>query len=67
MTSGEPMIYEQVDTLVSCYAPRSNTCLDAYTDRAKQEGSEIYKIGDAASPRTVEEAILEAARTAWGL
>ena len=69
MTSGEPMLCEEADTLVSCYAPRSNPCLGLPNSGKKvgDTGPEIYTIGDAASPRTVEETILEAVRTVWAL
>ncbi|MEM7562649.1 MAG: FAD-dependent oxidoreductase [Pseudomonadota bacterium] len=56
MTSGEAIICEQVDTLVTCYAPQSNREFD-WLDNLS--GFQVTRIGDAIAPRTVEEAVLE--------
>lgn len=61
MTSGQPVICESVDTVVSCFAPRANNDFPSLKDTSAY----IHKIGDAISPRTVEEAILEGFKTAW--
>ncbi len=59
MTGGDPIICDGVDTIVTCYAPASETSLvEALDDFPDQ----ILTIGDAAAPRTVEEAILEGFR-----
>ncbi len=63
MTSGEPIICEDVDTIVSCYAPRSNNQFDWLSETDAQ----VHTIGDAISPRTVEEAVLEGFKTAWSI
>lgn len=65
MTSGEAIICENVDTLVSCFAPQSNRDCDWITDTYPD--IEVCTIGDAMSPRTVEEAVLEGFKTAWEL
>lgn len=56
MTGGEAIVCEDVDTIVSCYASQSNRDCDWIEDI---EGLEVSSIGDAISPRTVEEAVLE--------
>jgi pyruvate/2-oxoglutarate dehydrogenase complex dihydrolipoamide dehydrogenase (E3) component len=69
MTSGEPIVCENVDTIVSCFAPRSNHDYDWIEAGAGANGHrlKVYKIGDAMAPRTVEEAVLEGVKTAWKL
>lgn len=55
-TSGEPIIYEDVDTVVLALGHQSVTELEqALTDFT----GEVFVIGDCLAPRTVEEAILE--------
>ncbi len=56
ITGGEAIVCEDVDTIVSCYASQSNRDCDWIEDI---EGLEVSSIGDAISPRTVEEAVLE--------
>ena len=56
MTSGEAIVCERVDTIVSCYAPESNRDYDWIESRP---GRLLTRIGDALAPRTVEEAVLE--------
>ena len=68
MINGEPIICDDVDTIVSCYAPQSSKeCewLFELTDMDKQPT--LIKIGDALMPRTVEEAILDGFQAAWSL
>ncbi|MGB5329496.1 MAG: oxidoreductase, partial [Gammaproteobacteria bacterium] len=56
MTGGEAMVCEQVDTVVTCFAPQANReC--AWVEQIEDLG--VSWIGDAVSPRTVEEAVLE--------
>jgi hypothetical protein len=56
MTSGKEIVCEQVDTVVTCFAPQANReC--AWVEQI--EGISVSWIGDAVSPRTVEEAVLE--------
>ncbi len=64
MTSGEAIVCDNVDTIVSCYAPEANCDCDWI---AQIEGIEVVKIGDAIAPRTVEEAVLEGLKAAWVL
>ena len=64
MTSNEAMTCEGVDTIVSCYAPQSNRELDSLL---KSAGADVFRIGDAVAPRTVEEAILEGLKIGWEL
>ena len=61
MTSDQPIICDDVDTIISCYAPQSNNRHPWLNNLS----AEIHFIGDAISPRTVEEAILEGFKTAW--
>ena len=63
MTSGEPIICENVDTIVSCYAPQANSVIPSL-DNVK---CPVIKVGDALSPRTVEEAVLEGFQSAWSI
>ncbi len=65
-TSGEPIVCEQVDTVVSCFAPQSSHEFDWLADSVDQgdQQFELYRIGDAMAPRTVEEAVLEGFTTA---
>ena len=62
-TSNQPIVCEGVDTIVSCYAPKANQDYDWLGDL----NIETHKIGDAVSPRTVEEAVLEGFKTAWNI
>ena len=55
MTSGEAIICEEVDTIVSCYAPQANRELDVLLSSIQMP---VYRAGDAVAPRTVEEAVL---------
>ena len=59
--NGEPIVFENVDTLVSCFAPQSNRDFDGL-GRENDTGRnryDVHRIGDVVSPRTVEEAVLE--------
>ena len=64
MTGGNAIICADVDSIVSCYAPRSNREFDWLED---MENLGIVKIGDAIAPRTVEEAVLEGLKVSWAL
>ena len=55
-TSGEPVVCEDVDTLVTCHALRAETAL---ADALDGFDGPVHVIGDALSPRTAEEAVLE--------
>jgi 2,4-dienoyl-CoA reductase-like NADH-dependent reductase (Old Yellow Enzyme family) len=55
-TSGEPIILDKVDTLVLAQGHESVSTLE---DELADWPGEIHVIGDAASPRTAEEAVLE--------
>ena len=56
MTSDEAIVCDNVDTIVSCYAPQVNRELDSFLDYSNIE---VHRIGDAVTPRSVEEAVLE--------
>jgi hypothetical protein len=56
MSAGAAIVCENVDTVVSCYAPRANQDCDWIE---QIEGLSVFRIGDAIAPRTVEEAVLE--------
>ena len=64
MTSGEAIVCERVDTIVSCYAAVANRECDWIE---AQPGMAVTRIGDALAPRTVEEAVLEAWQLARSL
>ena len=59
--SGEPVILEGVDTLVTALGTRSDMTLQ---DELADWPGELHVIGDALCPRTVEEAILEGLQAA---
>ena len=65
MTGGEAIICEGVDTIVSCFAPRSNRDCDWLDEFTADKDITLVRVGDAISPRTVEEAVLEGMQQAW--
>ncbi|MEM7208666.1 MAG: FAD-dependent oxidoreductase [Pseudomonadota bacterium] len=58
--SGEAIVCDGVDTIVSCDGPQRNYQL---ADELADWEGELHVIGDAIAPRTVEEAVLEGFRT----
>ncbi len=60
-TSGEPIVYEGVDTLVVASPTEPADELEAALAGL---GPDLYVIGDCLAPRTVEEAVLEGLRAA---
>ena len=56
ITSGEPVLCEGVDTLVTAHGHQADTGLE---DALADWGGEVHLIGDCLAPRTVEEAVLE--------
>ena len=54
--SGEPVVLEDLDSLVYVYPPRSE---DSLALAARDLGIELRLIGDALAPRTAEEAVFE--------
>ena len=56
VTSGEPVIMENVDTLVSHHAPRRNASL---AESLLASGRAVTMFGDCLNARTVEEAVLD--------
>ncbi|MCP4766268.1 MAG: FAD-dependent oxidoreductase [Gammaproteobacteria bacterium] len=64
MTGNEAIVCEQVDTIVSCYAAQANRDSDWIESI---DGVLITRVGDAVSPRTVEEAILEGLNAAMSV
>jgi 2,4-dienoyl-CoA reductase-like NADH-dependent reductase (Old Yellow Enzyme family) len=56
MTGGDAIVCDDVDTLVTCFAAQSNRSC-GWIDESGQ--IPVTLIGDAISPRTVEEAVLE--------
>jgi 2,4-dienoyl-CoA reductase-like NADH-dependent reductase (Old Yellow Enzyme family) len=64
LTSKQPVILEEVDTLVSHHAPRREAALE---DALRDLGLAPVAIGDCASPRTAEEAVLEGMRAGFEL
>ena len=63
-TSGEPIVFEEVDTLVT--ATGSETDLRLEEELAGWAG-EIWMAGDAVAPRTCEEAVLEGLKVGTAL
>lgn len=58
--SGEPVLFEDVDSLVICHGTQPNNCLfEEISDLA-----EVYMIGDALASRTAEEAVYEGLKIA---
>ena len=64
MTSGEPIICDGVDTIVSCFAPEP---VNSLRDGLESINLETHIVGDAAAPRTVEEAVLEGFKAAYDI
>jgi 2,4-dienoyl-CoA reductase-like NADH-dependent reductase (Old Yellow Enzyme family) len=60
VTSGEAVVIDKVDTLVLC---TGHTPVDELSESLARE-VEVHVIGDAASPRTAEEAIFEGLKVA---
>ena len=64
--TGDAIVFEDVDTIVSCYPPRANDDCAWLADFATSGGTpiQVKTIGDALAPRTVEEAVLEGFKVA---
>ncbi|KAF1054176.1 MAG: Metal reductase [Stenotrophomonas maltophilia] len=61
--SGEPMLVEDIDTLVLC---QGHQPVDSLAEQL--EGlAEIRRIGDCLAPRTAEEAIYEGLKAGWAI
>jgi len=63
--SGEPVILNDVDTLVTAFGAGSSNSLEK--DLKNNFHSKLHVIGDALSPRTVEEAILDGLKTSTAI
>jgi NADPH-dependent 2,4-dienoyl-CoA reductase/sulfur reductase-like enzyme len=63
-TSGEPVIFEEVDTLVASLGHHRVAELE---DELAGWPGEVHVIGDAQTPRTAEEAVLEGLKVAAAL
>ena len=61
--SGEPMIFEDIDTLVLC---QGHQPVDSLADELRGV-VEVKRIGDCLAPRTVEEAVYDGLKVAWTL
>ncbi|MEM7123535.1 MAG: FAD-dependent oxidoreductase [Pseudomonadota bacterium] len=55
-TSGEPIIVDEVDTLVTSLG---HTSVDALAEALENWSGDLFMAGDCLSPRTCEEAVLE--------
>ena len=64
VTSGEPVILDEVDTLVSHHALRRNAGL---AEELNAWGERLTLIGDCLGPRTAEEAVLEGLKAAMAI
>jgi hypothetical protein len=60
-TSGEPIIFEDVNTVVTSLG---HTRVAALEDELDGWAGEVHVIGDCATPRTAEEAVLEGLKVA---
>jgi hypothetical protein len=61
IASGEPVVFEEVDTLVLCQGHVPDTEL---AEALEATGLPVHPIGDCLAPRTAEEAVLEGLRVA---
>jgi pyruvate/2-oxoglutarate dehydrogenase complex dihydrolipoamide dehydrogenase (E3) component len=61
IASGEAVVIDKVDTLVLC---TGHTPVDELSDALEDLDAEVRIIGDAASPRTAEEAVYEGLKVA---
>jgi 2,4-dienoyl-CoA reductase-like NADH-dependent reductase (Old Yellow Enzyme family) len=61
ISSGEAVVIDKVDTLVLC---TGHTAVDELSDSLEGLNVEVHVIGDAASPRTAEEAVYEGLKVA---
>ena len=61
ISSGEAVVIDKVDTLVLC---TGHTPVDELSDALEGLDVEVHVIGDAASPRTAEEAVYEGLKVA---
>jgi hypothetical protein len=64
MTSGEAIVCEGVNSIVSCYAAAADRACDWIVPTVSMA---VSRIGDALAPRTVEEAVLEGLQLARNL
>lgn len=62
--SGEPVVLEGVDTLVTALG---NSPVDDLAQALEGRDRGLHLIGDCLSPRTVEEAVLDGLRAGWAL
>jgi hypothetical protein len=61
IASGEAVVIDKVDTLVLC---TGHVPVDELSDGLQGLDVEVHVIGDAASPRTAEEAVYEGLKVA---
>ena len=64
ITSGEPVICEDVDTVVLSQGHRPSTALE---EALEGWPGQVHVIGDALAARTAEEAVLEGLEAAWAI
>jgi len=64
ITSGEPLLFEGVDTLVLA---QGHEAVEGLADELSGLSVELHQIGDCLSPRTAEEAVLDGLRVASAL
>jgi len=62
--SGEPIVYEEIDTLVLCQGHVATAELEA---ELRPLVNEFFMIGDCMAPRTAEEAVYEGLQAGWSL
>jgi len=61
--SGEPIIFENIDTLILCTGHES---IDDLADQL-DDNIEIHRAGDCLAPRSAEEAIYEGMKVGWAI
>ncbi len=63
-TSGKPIVFEEVDTLVTALGHEPATELELALEGW---GGEVHYAGDCLNPRTVEEAVLEGLKAGFAV
>lgn len=62
--SGEPIVFEDIDTLVLC---QGHEPLDALASALRPLVGQFIAIGDCLAPRTAEEAVYEGLKAGWAI
>jgi 2,4-dienoyl-CoA reductase-like NADH-dependent reductase (Old Yellow Enzyme family)/pyruvate/2-oxoglutarate dehydrogenase complex dihydrolipoamide dehydrogenase (E3) component len=69
--SGEPMVFDDIDTIVLCHGHAPDTSLESTLGYAvvggDEPGRQLIAIGDCMAPRTAEEAVYEGLKAGWSI